>query len=123
MKRCSFILCTMLLIVVIVLCISSTVKGQNNKRLNKENEYISNIEDKYIDEIKSEMSNMGFEYAGVSLTKTVDNEVYTYTLQIHHKKLDGLCGEERRDILDKLSRVKLGTGGYAVKTKILEYNC
>ena len=123
MKRYSFLISTIVFILVIVLCISSTVKGQNSKKLNIRNDYYNKIEDQYVDNIKSKLNDMGFEYAGVTLTKTFNNEICTYTLQIHHKKLDKMSAEERNLVINKLNTIKISSKNFFVKTKILEYNC
>ena len=123
MKRYSFLISTIVLILVIVLCISSTVKGQNSKKLNIRSDYYNKIEDQYVDNIKSKLNDMGFEYAGVTLTKTINNEICTYTLQIHHKKLDKMSAEERNLVINKLNMEKMRLKDFCVKTKILEYNC
>lgn len=123
MKRYSFLISTIVLILVTVLCISSTVKGQNSKKLNIRNDYYNKIEDQYVDDIKSKLNDMGFEYAGVTLTKTINNEICNYTLQIHHKKLDKMSAQERNLVINKLNTIKISAKDFSVKTKILEYNC
>lgn len=123
MKRYSFLISTIVFILVIVLCISSTVKGQNSKKLNIRNDYYNKIEDQYVDDIKSKLNDMGFEYAGVTLTKTINNEICTYTLQIHHKKLDKMSAQERNLVINKLNTIKISSKKFFVNTKILEYNC
>lgn len=124
MKKHSFLLFTILMTIVIAFCIADTVKGQNDRKLSLNNKYEKEMERKYIKEIRDELSDMGYEYAGVSLTKVINEEQdKIYTLSIHHKRIDKMNEEERQALIEQLSEIKLLESEYQIDTKILEYNC
>lgn len=124
MKKQTFILLTAVFVLIISFCITGTVKGQNNRRLSLNNQYEKEMEEEYIQSIKDELSDMGYSYAGVTLTKVVnEDKEKIYTLSIHHRRIDKMSKQERQALIDKLSEVKLLGDEYLVETKILEYNC
>lgn len=124
MKKNSFILLTIVLIFTISFCITETVKGQNSRKLSLHSQYEKEIEQQYVEDIKAALTDMGYEYAGVSLSKIVsqDNEK-TYTLSIHHKRIDRMNEKDRKELIEELEQITLMDNEYEIVTKFLEYNC
>ena len=124
MNKKMYSIITVAAIILTVFCITGTVQSKNSRKLSLNNQYEREMEKEYVCNIKQELADLGFEYAGVSLTKVVnERQEKVYTLSIHHKRIDRMNSTQRKELTEKLERIKLLDDEYQIETKFLEYNC
>ena len=124
MKKNSYVLFTGVLMILILFCICGTVKGQNREDIGLNMKYYGQLEQDYQSNIRKQLQNLGYENAGVILCRIMDVDgSVVYTLSIHHRRIDNMNDEQRKELIKKLSIFKLGEENFKVETKFVEYNC
>ena len=110
--------------ILILFCICGTVKGQNREDIGLNMKYYGQLEQDYQSNIRKQLQNLGYENAGVILCRIMDVDgSVVYTLSIHHRRIDNMNDEQRKELIKKLSIFKLGEENFKVETKFVEYNC
>ena len=110
-----------LIVVVIAFSIFSiNAHGMDNKKIH----IVKNTEaeKEFVDNVKITLNDMGFENAGISLTKEVNEKGgLDYTISIHHRRIDKMDEYQR----DELSDIIIGDGikvnNCSVTTEYIEY--
>lgn len=97
---------SILLIFVIAFCISGTVNSQGCHRDPIEEKYYREMENDYIKDIRFLLSSKGYENCGIAMTHVTDEDgMRTYTVTIHHGRIDKLSAEEKQELLSECSLV------------------
>lgn len=106
-----FGLLTVLLISITVFCTTMTVKGQEKNSIRADEQEYRKLEQDYMKNIRGYLKGKGFENSGIALTKVIEEDgSRAYTLQIHHKRIQGLSAPEKEDLREALEEFS-GFGG------------
>lgn len=93
------ILFSFLLILVIAFCISGTVVSQNGHSREVEEKYYDELEEQYLMELKSYLTEAGYRNSGVTMTTVIEESGdRSYTVTIHHKLIDRLSKAEKEEL-------------------------
>ncbi len=96
------------LILVILSMVTMTVNATEDKKLQHENGYYEQIEDKYMQELRYTLTEKGFRNAGITMTKVfLEDGSREYTVKLHHRRMDNLSEEERCKLINELSELAL----------------
>lgn len=100
MKRRGFFwIMTLLLIGVIAFSITGTAMSHGNRNLEIREEHYRQLEQEYVQEVRKFLAECGYENSGVMLTHVVTEDgSREYTVTVHHRRLDKLTEDERREI-------------------------
>ena len=107
LKRLPFtLIISVFLILVIAFCISGTVLSQSSHESRIEEKYYREMEKIYVQEIRDLLTDQGYENSGITMTHVIDeNGMRTYTVTIHHGRIDRLSGAGRKELLSQCSEV------------------
>lgn len=95
-KSRGFVLVTIFLIAITVFSVTGTVKSQSRAEIKIDTEHYKQLEREYVREIKSYLSEQGFENSGVMLTYvSYGSNTRQYTVTIHNEKISGLPENEK----------------------------
>ncbi|MBO5055118.1 MAG: hypothetical protein J6C64_02025 [Lachnospiraceae bacterium] len=101
------IIISAMLILVTAFCISGTVQSQSRYAAEAEEKYYKEMEEIYAGEIRAFLEEAGYRNSGIMMTRIIDEEgERSYTVTIHHDKLDKLSGAEKKELLDACSRIE-----------------
>ena len=94
-KNITFIMTTILLILISTFFVTKTVQGQSDKELAAREGYYLVLEKEYVSEIREYLDEQGFTNSGVTLTRVVDVQgCRAYQIMLHHKYLSSLPESE-----------------------------
>lgn len=113
------IIITIALIFIIAFSITGTVQSKNERKISLNNPYEEEQEKLYVAQIKEQLTQMGYEYAGVMLTKTVSSEGKVYQLAIHHRAIERMTQVEQNKLMRQLQKIELMENEYLVETKFI----
>lgn len=100
------IIISILLIFVIAFCISGTVICQSSHAGRIGEKYYREMEAAYVNDIRSLLTAKGYENSGITMTYVIDVDgMRTYTVTIHHGKIDRLSEEEKQELLAECREV------------------
>lgn len=94
-KNVRFLLGTVLLIVVLAFALKGTVASREYGDDKTDRTVLKQLEKEYIAEVKTLLSNSGFENSGVMLNYIKDGDTLYYTITVHHDKITALNDAER----------------------------
>lgn len=95
-KNISFIVVTIMLILISTFFISKTVQGRVDIAAAEKERYFRMLEQEYVEEIRAYLNEQGYTNSGVSITRVVDEEGgREYQVVLHHKYLEKLSAEEK----------------------------
>lgn len=106
MKRrgCIFIIMTLLLITMILFCAVETVASQGRDGDRCRKLYYSAMEKEYLFKVEKKLGDMGYPYSGITIRWVSDSDgARSYTVMIHHRKINMLDVQEKKALLDKIS--------------------
>lgn len=105
------IIVSVILVFVIAFCISGTVISQSGQASRIEEKYYREMEAAYVREVRSLLTDRGYENSGITMTHVTDEEgVRTYTVTIHHGKIDKLSEAEKQELLARCSEIAFPDG-------------
>ena len=120
MRGYRFYIISGLLILLIFVMSTMTVNATESKRLQHDNEYYEVIEEEYKMALRSELSDMGYRNAGITMTKVFyEDGAREYTVKLHHKRMQELTLEEQEILLSDLSEVAFADSDCRVCLKFL----
>ncbi len=86
-----FAVITVILSGIIIFCTTQTVLAQGKSNQMMDAKYYRRIEQDYVKRVRVYLNEEGYENSGVTLTKVIESDgERTYTLKIHHKRMDYL---------------------------------
>lgn len=99
-----------------------TAKAKNPMAPSLSREEYREIEEIYRTGIREKLNLMGFEQAGITLTKVYrEDGVTEYTGMIHHRRIDRMNQEEKEELKDELDRFAVRTDSCVFKHEFLSY--
>lgn len=102
-KHRGFILLTLALIAVTAFCITGTVKSQSSENVQIDKKYYEQLEKEYVREIRTYLTEEGYENSGVMLTYiSTGGNGRKYTVTIHNEKINGLSQGEKTELKNKI---------------------
>jgi len=123
MKKYGYILMTGLFIMVMVSFSTLTVMGKQKKDAQVNDAYHAALKNEYVGTLREKMNAMGYKNAGITMCETIDETGFrTYTVSIHHRRIDKMDAFEQDELLEELQTVTFGDAECKVIQKILRYN-
>lgn len=111
-RNITFIMATVLLILISTFFITKTVQGQSDKELAAREGYYQALEQEYVNEIRAYLNEQGFLNSGVTLTRVVDEQGgRDYQVTLHHKYLERLSEEERQAVFEEIAEMAFKADG------------
>ncbi|MGN1181005.1 MAG: hypothetical protein ACI4SD_07305 [Suilimivivens sp.] len=100
------IILSVILVFVIAFCISGTVISQSSHASRIDEKYYREMEAAYVKEIRSLLADKGYENSGITMTHVTDEDgVRTYTVTIHHGRIDKLSEAEKQELLARCGEI------------------
>ena len=122
LKRLPYtLIISIFLILIIAFCISGTVLSQSSHESNIEENYYREMENIYVQEIRDLLRDRGYENSGITMTHVIDeNGMRTYTVTIHHGRIDRLSETEREELLAQCSEITFPDDGCGFRYEFLK---
>ena len=119
-KNISFIVVTIMLILISIFFISKTVQGREDIAAVEKERYFRVLEQEYVEEIRTYLNEQGYTNSGVSLTRVVDEEGgREYQVVLHHKYLEKLSAEEKEALFACIREMAFDTEGCNFQINLL----
>lgn len=94
-KTVCFIGATILLILTTAFCVAGTVQSQSNKEIQLCENFYRQLEDGYVDELRTYLTQEGYINCGIMLTRTVyEDGTREYQVLLHHNRFEKLNDTE-----------------------------
>ena len=121
-KQISFtVIFTVILVLTIALCISTTAISQAKNDHRAETEYYREMEQDYVQELRSFLGENGYNNSGVTMTEIVETDgSRNYTVTIHHQKIRNLSAQEKSELLTGCKMLEFADGTCSISHKFLE---
>lgn len=108
-----------LVILMAMLFFGTNVDGQDDIRETK-NDYYHELEGRYMEVLKAELSRKGMGSAGITMTSIIDIKGdRTYKVQLHHEKIGKMDEEARESFLEYMATIDFADGETPVVYSIL----
>ncbi len=122
MRRYRFYMLTLLMVFILFSLVTMKVKGQGEVDFASEREFYEELEENYEMRLRDMLENKGYRNAGITMTKVYQTDGgRDYTIQIHHRRIDGLCEEEKLLLLNELATISFGDEQSTILHKFLSY--
>lgn len=106
-KKIFMILSTLLLVLIILFCTSETVMSRNKADNGSRRKYYAAMEKEYRSEMERLLDKKGYLNCGINLRWVSDGDgLRTYTVILHHRKLNMLDEYEKEELLRELSETE-----------------
>ena len=106
-KQLRFMAITILPILVIVFCMTETVKSQHTKDRDVQNKYYAAMEKEYVNALRRELDRRGYHNSGITVRRTSEEDgTRCYTVLIHHNRITGLDADKQTELLEILSKTE-----------------
>lgn len=106
-KKIFLILSTLLLVLIILFCTSETVMSRNKADGGSRRKYYAAMEKEYRSEMEHLLDEKGYLNCGINLRWVSDGDgLRTYTVMLHHRKLNMMDASEREELLRELSETE-----------------
>lgn len=103
-KSAGFAVSTVLLVLISCFSILGTLAAGNNMtQVQRERDYLIK-EKELVQETRMFLNGNGYHNSGISLTRVTDEGIRSYTMTIHHGKIDRMSQEERKTLKQQLER-------------------
>lgn len=108
-----------LVILIAMLFFGTNVAGQDDIRETK-NDYYHELEGRYMEVLKAELTRKGMGSAGITMTSIIDIKGdRTYKVQLHHEKIGKMDDEARESFLEYMATIDFADGETPVVYSIL----
>ncbi len=94
-KNMKFMVGTLILVVLLAFGIKGTVSSREYGQDKVDREVLRQLEQTYISDVKTLLTNSGYENSGVMLNYVKDGETMYYTITIHHESISALSDAEK----------------------------
>lgn len=109
------------LILVTAFCVSDTVFSQSSHERVLEEKYYREMESIYVREVRDLLTDKGYENSGIAMTYVLDEDgMRTYTVTIHHRRIDRLSDEEKSALLSQCGKIAFPDAACGLCFAILE---
>lgn len=108
-----------LVVLVGLLFFGSSAKGQDDIRESK-NDYYHELENRYMDVLREELSRKGMGSAGVTMTSVIDiNGDRSYNVQLHHEKISKMDENQQCEFMNFINGISFADSTIPVAYEIL----
>lgn len=115
-----FCIVTVVLSMFIASCISITALGQSSLNDEETEKNFHLKEQEMLERVRAYLNDNGYQNSGVTLTRMVDGNGYrTYTLTIHHDRIDFMDEEGRSELKSKLAEFNFPADGCSFNQEFL----
>lgn len=122
MNRYRFYFISLVVVVILFSIATMRVNGQGEHDIAMEREFYEELEDAYVLRLWEMLGNKGYSNAGITMTKIYQTDgSREYTVQIHHKRIDGLSEGEKILLMNELAAVCFGDEQCSILHKFLSY--
>ena len=122
MRRYRFYMITLMVIGILFSVATMTVNGQGEHDIAMERAYYDELEDAYTLQLKEVLLVKGYVNAGITITKVYgEGGSREYTVQIHHRMIDGLSDNEKVLLQNELANINFGDERCQILHKFLIY--
>lgn len=94
-KNVKFLVGTVLLIVLLALGIKGTVTSREYGQDKVDKAVLRQLEQTYVSDVKTLLTNSGYENSGVMLNYVKDGDTMYYTITVHHDAITALTDAEK----------------------------
>ncbi len=110
-------------LIIILSCVAGIkAKGASNRLNDISNDYYKAIEQSYVKSVRDKLDERGYNNAGISLTKVVDEAgAFEYTVAIHHRRIDRMDEFQRQQLSDIITVDKVAVDGSSICVEYIEY--
>lgn len=108
MKKYRFGVATMLLILFIAFCVRGTVMSKENMCHVEDSERYAAWERTFIEKTRSTLTSQGYPDSGITMTWVKKDGKRTYTVAVHHRRIERLTKEEQEQLVQMLLQEKFG---------------
>lgn len=99
-----FVIMTILLVFIILFCSTEIVMSKSCRSDMRRKQYYAKMEKEYVSDIRTLLCKKGYSYSGITIRRISDAEgARSYTVMIHHKKINSLSKYEKEELLYELS--------------------
>ena len=106
-KEIRFIAATILLILVIVFCMTETVKSQDSADRGAKNKYYASMEKQYVEELRTRLNSLGYHNSGITVRWIAEDDgTRCYNVMIHHNRISGLGAADLAALVKILSETE-----------------
>jgi len=113
------ILLVPLIVLVSLLFFGNSANGQTDVRESK-NEYYHELEERYMEVLRSELGRHGMGSAGVTMTSVIDiNGDRSYNVVLHHEKIEKMDEEQRDEFMAYIDGISFADCTIPVSYEIL----
>lgn len=91
-----------LLVLVSAFCISGTVMSQTKQDAHQTDAYYHAMENDYMQSVRSFLDEKGYRNSGVMMTSVTEDGERSYTVTVHHARINALSAEEQRSLFSEL---------------------
>ena len=103
----SFVITVMLSVLVVLFCTKETVIGQSRTDLKRQKQYYAVKEEEYRSGMRRMLTDKGYTNSGITIRWVLEDEgTRTYTVLIHHKRIDRLDAGEREELIRELEKTE-----------------
>lgn len=102
--RIKFGVITICIVVIVAFCVKGTVLGNNRDIRVHDNKYYQQMEEEFVESVKSELYELGYTNCGVMMTRVADESgMREYTVMIHHSRLAKANTQIQMEVLNSLT--------------------
>lgn len=124
MKKYGFYIITGIFIFMTIFFSTATVRGEGKKRLQGEDPYYREMEETYMKQVREKLTNMGYENAGVYMSRIVETDgSMEYTVHIHHRRIDKMSEIQKEELERQLEQIEFSDCTAKIYRKFIEYKC
>lgn len=101
-----FMIATILLALTAVFFISATVLSESRIPERAQARYHKELGQEYVKAVRCCLTDLGYQNSGVTLSRTTEtDDTMTYTVTIHHSRIDRLTDKEQEDLKLQLADI------------------
>lgn len=101
--------------------IAGSIKSHAADMREAQEAYYEQLEREYIGQVKQFLTQQGYRYSGVTLSRTVDGEgLRSYRLSVHHSGLDRLEDEALSEMLGQMEEMGFQLPGCSFEAGLLQ---
>ena len=106
-RNVSFIIAVILSVLVVLFCAKETVMSQGRSDVKGKKSYYAAMEAEYRADMEKVLEEEGYAGSGITVRWVSENEgARTYTVMIHHRRIDYLDEDEKENLVHKLVKTE-----------------
>ena len=106
-RNAAFIIAVIVSVLVVLFCAKETVMSQGRSDVKEKKSYYAAMEAEYRADMKKVLEEEGYTGSGITVRWVSENEgTRTYTVMIHHRRIDYLDENEKENLVHKLVKTE-----------------